>query len=135
MIKTAEEFYKLRTSNDSKQYKRATQDRAPLKVWLEIIKKYPTMKFWVAQNKTVPIKVLEILTKDKDTTVRTMVAMKGKLPEKLQLLLAEDTELSVRERLIYNKKITVKTLNILLKDPEEKIRKTAEEFHFNNYPR
>ena len=125
MINTAEEFYKLRTSSDQKEYSRAASDKASLQVWLEIIKIYPDMRFWVAQNKTVPVEILEILAKDKNPKVRWMVASKRKLPEKLQLLLAKDSEILVRKRLIYNKKTTIKTLRMLLEDPEEKIKEAA----------
>ena len=125
MIQSAEEFYQLRTSKNQAEYQRAAHEEATLEVWLSIIEIYPEMKFWVAQNKTVPVEILTILAADEDSKVRAMVAMKRKLPEKLQLLLAKDTETSVRERLAYNEKITAKTLVILLDDPEKKIREAA----------
>jgi hypothetical protein len=57
-------------------------------VWLEVIEKFTGMRRWVAQNKTVPVVVLEMLRREHDADVRSFVAMKRKLPETVQLLLA-----------------------------------------------
>ena len=107
-------------------YYRAVHDAAPLEIWLEVMKNYPDMKFWVAHNKTVPVEILKILATDDDVRVRAMVAQKRKLPERLQLKLAKDPDYSVRQSLVYNAKITKKTLDMLLQDPEQKIKKLAE---------
>lgn len=77
MIETAEEFVRLRLSTDPDEYHRAAHDEAPDAVWLEIVERFPDMRFWVAQNKTVPLSVLEQLRHDHDAQVRGMVRAKG----------------------------------------------------------
>ena len=126
MIQSAKEFYKLRTSSVQAEYAKATQEEAPLEVWLEIVKAYPEMRFWVAQNKTVPVEILEILAVDADKNVRLMVASKRKLPEKLQLQLTKDKDIAVRKQLIYNRKVSLKILRVLLEDSSALIRQEAE---------
>ena len=70
MIESAEEFVRLRGSEVPEEYLRAAQDSAEVQVWLDIIQRYPDMRFWVAQNKTVPVPVLEVLRNDEDQRVR-----------------------------------------------------------------
>lgn len=77
MIGSAEEFRRLRESEKPDEYGRATHDEAPVEVWLEVIRRWPDMRFWVAQNKTVPVPVLEVLVNDPDEKVRDMVLRKG----------------------------------------------------------
>ena len=125
MIASAEEFYRLRTSEIMQEYNRAAHNDAPLEVWLEVIEKFPEMRCWVAHNKTVPVEILEILSRDKDPRVRSFVAMKRKLPEHLQILLAQDKDCSVRERLANNAKATDLVLRILAEDVELRIREKA----------
>lgn len=55
MIASAEEFVELRRSERQEEYSRVAQDSAPREVWLEVIQRFPDMRFWVAQNKTVPV--------------------------------------------------------------------------------
>lgn len=76
MIDSPEEFRRLRESEDPEAYLRAAHEEAPLEVWLEVIRRWPDMRFWVAQNKTVPLSVLEILVRDPDERVRDMVLRK-----------------------------------------------------------
>ena len=76
MIESAEEFRRLRESDDPEDYRRAAHDEAPVEVWLEVIRRWPDMRFWVAQNKTVPVLVLEVLVDDPDQNVRDMVLRK-----------------------------------------------------------
>jgi hypothetical protein len=102
MINSVEEFIRLRTSEREEEYFRAAQDSAPVEVWEALIERHPEMRFWVAQNKTVPIVILERLALDADANVRLMVAAKRKLPQHLQQLLASDSDESVRERVVNN---------------------------------
>lgn len=76
VIASAEEFVRLRTSDDPAEYNRAAQDEASESTWREVIARFPDMRFWVAQNKTVPLSVLEILRHDSDDRVRHMVTSK-----------------------------------------------------------
>ena len=100
MLKSAEEFRRLRVSTDPAEYRRAGHESAPLEVWLEVIRRYPDLRAWVAHNKTVPVEILAILSDDPDPHVRSFVAMKQKLPEDLQLKLARDPDDGVRDRLV-----------------------------------
>jgi hypothetical protein len=121
MIATADEFVRLRGKNDE----RATRDAAPEAVWMDIIRKYPDMRVWVAHNKTVPASVLEVLASDSDPDVRLVVAMKRKCEPAILELLARDTDERVRERVVFNAKTPVPVLEILAKDPSERIADAA----------
>jgi uncharacterized protein CbrC (UPF0167 family) len=66
VIDSADEFVRLRSSAEMADYHRAAQDEAPESVWLEVIDRFPDYRFWVAQNKTVPLTVLERLRHDDD---------------------------------------------------------------------
>ncbi len=127
MITSAEEFYRLRTSEVEEEYNRAAHEETSLEVWLDVIEKFPEMRLWVAQNKTVPAKVLEVLSRDHDADVRSFVAMKRKLPEHIQLVLARDEDYSVRERLSWNANATDAVLRVLAEDAEMRIREKAKE--------
>jgi hypothetical protein len=76
MIESPEEFRRLRESENPAEYRRAAHDEASIEVWLEVIRRWPDMRVWVAQNKTVPVSVLEILVNDPDEKVRDMVLRK-----------------------------------------------------------
>lgn len=76
MIESPEEFVRLRSSDDPAEYGRAARDHAHEGTWREIIDRFPEMRFWVAQNKTVPLGILEILRQDEDERVVGMVRMK-----------------------------------------------------------
>ncbi|WP_438448083.1 HEAT repeat domain-containing protein [Gorillibacterium sp. sgz5001074] len=125
MIHSAEEFVRLRLSDNPDEYLKAAWEEAPLTVWIKVIEQYPDMRFWVAHNKTVPLGVLEILADDPCWRVRHMVASKNKLPEHIQLKLAKDGDFSVRQRIVYNKKASLSVLQILAQDVDEEIRKHA----------
>jgi hypothetical protein len=76
MIESADEFLRLRTSEDPAEYNRAAAEAATEQTWLDAIERFPEMRFWVAQNETVPLSVLEILRHDSDERVRHMVTSK-----------------------------------------------------------
>ena len=127
MINSAEEFCALRVSDDPEEYTRAAYDTASVEVWADVIAKYPDMRFWVAQNKTVPLSILEVLAQDPDENVRSMVARKRKLSESIQLILARDVDPSVRGALARNAKVTPAVLSLLLADTDSDIRRLATE--------
>lgn len=52
MIESAEQFRSLLESDEPNEYHRAAHDEASLEVWLDVVSRMPTMRFWVAQNKT-----------------------------------------------------------------------------------
>lgn len=125
MINSAEQFRLLRESSDPDEYLRAAHDEAPMEVWLDVVARMPDMRFWVAQNKTVPIELLVRLAEDPDPRVRGMVACKRKLPEALQLKLAADSDPSIRCGLAHNAKVTPRVLAILMNDDDELVREAA----------
>lgn len=43
------------------------------------------MAFWVAQNKSVPVEIIEKLALNEDSKVSAMVARKRRLPENMLL--------------------------------------------------
>jgi hypothetical protein len=125
MIRSAEEFAKLRRSELPDEYHRAGNDEAPLEVWQAVLEQYPDLREWVALNKTVPMSILERLARDPDPKVRATVASKRKLTEELQSLLAQDADTSVRERLACNAKCSTKVLRQLADDAELFVRSAA----------
>lgn len=70
MIDSAEEFKRLRESEIHEEYHRAATDEASIEVWSEVLKKYPDLAFWVAQNKTIPLEILYTLTDNEYVDVR-----------------------------------------------------------------
>ena len=121
MIESAEQFRSLRESERADEYSRAAHDEAPLEVWLDIIDRMPDMRFWVAQNKTVPILVLDKLADDMDSRVRDMVARKRRLPEPLQIKLATDPDPAVRCALASNANLALRALEILADDHDDMV--------------
>jgi hypothetical protein len=116
MITSADEFVRLRLSQDPQEYRRAALEPAELDVWHAIIRAYPDMRYWVAHNKTVPISVLEILADDPDERVRSAVAMKNKLTPELLEKLASDSSDCVRARLACNRNAPSVVLRRLTED-------------------
>ncbi len=127
MISSAEEFVELRRSQRQEEYLRATQESAPREVWLEVIQRFPDMRFWVAQNKTVPVEVLAVLARDPDSRVRSLVPMKNKLTDDLFELLAKDQDDSVRASLAHNKKVPLEILGRLSTDQSRVVLMAARE--------
>lgn len=106
---------------------RAAREIAPIEVWLEVIRRFPDMRFWVAQNKTVPVEVLAVLARDPDSRVRSMVAMKNQLTDDLFALLASDQDDSVRVRLAHNKNVPSEILMRLSRDQSAVVSAAARE--------
>jgi hypothetical protein len=127
MIQTAEEFVALRTSTDPTEYLRAASEEATELVWMDVIARYPEMRRWVAQNKTVPLRILEVLAVDPEPAVRFAVAMKNKLTQELFVTLAKDPDSSVRQRIAYNKNVPKHILHQLTCDESEIVATAANE--------
>jgi len=125
MIASADEFYGLRTSEKPDDWRRAAHEAAPVSVWQDVVARMPEMRFWVAQNKTVPVEILGLLVDDPDARVRDMVARKRKLPEHLQFRLAGDSDSGVRAALAANARVTAGVLETLLRDEEAFVREVA----------
>lgn len=116
-FQSAEAFVELRTSTDLTEQDKAAHASASVDVWLDVIRRYPDMRRWVARNKTVPLEVLRLLATDPDRHVRTMVAMKRKLTPDLLDMLADDLDESVRMRVARHRRTSRETLTRLANDP------------------
>jgi hypothetical protein len=116
MITSVKEFIRLRESGDPHEYSRAASEEAPKSVWREIMDIRHDMRLWVAQNKTVPLDILEELAGDPDPKVRDMVARKRKISEAIALKLAKDSEASIRAALARNPKLPAPALAVLKLD-------------------
>lgn len=126
MIRSAEEFVRLRTSERPEEYRRAAAEDAPLTVWLQIVATYPDMRFWVAHNKTVPPAVLDLLAGDPDVRVREMVARKRSAGDALLARLAADPSPAVRRTVAGNPKAPAEVLAQLCADEDEGVARTAQ---------
>ena len=125
MIESADEFSRLRESDDPAESHRAAHEAAPLELWRDVIARFPHLRKWVAHNKTVPQEILAELAADPDPHVRLVVAAKRKLAPDLQLRLAVDADAGVRERLAYNARATRAALERLADDPWRKVANRA----------
>jgi hypothetical protein len=104
MITSADEFARLRQSDDGSEQFRASHASAPEAVWIDVTRRYPELRKWVAHNKTVPLAILRLLAKDEDRNVRWTVATKRKLDRDLFEMLADDSDESVRRAVANNAK-------------------------------
>lgn len=125
MINSAEEFLRLRCSENPDEYSRAANEDAPLDVWLDLISNHEEMKEWVIQNKTVPIEILEVLSHDNSVAIRTAIADKRKLTLALFEILSRDKDEVVRQRIAYNRKTPTPIIERLLLDSSQLVRDAA----------
>lgn len=116
MIHSAEEFIRLRTSQDPELYTRAARDFASENVWMDIIRNHPEMRVWVVANKTVPDTILKLLADDPDPGVREFVARKRKAGALILEKLSKDVNDSVRLAVACNKSTPPAILNALAHD-------------------
>lgn len=131
MIKSAEEFIRLRTSTIPEEYGRAGREEAPYEVWIELIEKHPEMRRWVASNRTISIELQMLLAQDKDSHVRSSIASKYPLDRSLYEMLSKDKDAGVRGIVAYNKKIPLDILEKMMEDVEEHVRVNAKENYEN----
>ena len=127
MIKSVDEFLRLRTSEIKEDYDRAVNDEAEISTWIEVIEKHPDYKQWVVHNKTVPIKILEMLTFDEDPAVRGAVAKKRKINDKIFMALSKDRDENVRYALMCNTKLTSEQLKQITIGDSEWLSKQLKE--------
>jgi hypothetical protein len=124
-IESAAEFMRLRYSDEPADYRRAAGEEAAPGVWDDVIRDHPDARVWVAQNKTVPVEILERLAVDADPRVRHMVAMKRKVTPQILNALASDSEEIVRSAVVANKKASKDILERLARDNSEFVRSAA----------
>jgi hypothetical protein len=125
MLRSAEEFARLRSSDDLEEQRSAGSEEASLDVWMDVVKRFPELREWVAHNKTVPHEILEELATDPSSGVRAVVASKRKLRPELQSALAADPDPSVRHMLACNAKCVTSVLRTLAEDGEAFVREAA----------
>ena len=125
MIKTAEDFVRLRTSEAVEDYHRAAREQASEAVWIDVIQRFPDMRSWVAHNKTVPVSILALLATDEDEHIRCFVAQRRKLTLDLFESLAIDPSSSVRQRLACNAKTPRWILERLIHDDDKFVAEAA----------
>lgn len=106
MIKTAEEFKKLRSSENLDEQRRAGVEEASIETWQEVIQKYPELKKWVIYNKTIPLEILNHLSKDCNPEIRSEVARKRKIDSEIFDRLKIDQDENVKLSLLYNRKLS-----------------------------
>lgn len=75
----------------------------------------------VAQNQTIPVEILYLLSTDEFSGVRYYVAKNSKTPTELLSLLAKDKEFDVRQQVAGNSNTSIETLSLLAKD-EDSVR-------------
>lgn len=102
MITSAEEFARLRRSDEPEEYNRANDEDAPLAVWLDVYRKYPEFRKYIAMNGTSPVEILRILADDEDWLVRSVVADRTDAGDYLLQKLAHDKHEGVRGRVCWN---------------------------------
>jgi len=124
MITSAEEFVALRSSSIKSEYDRAATEEAPISVWREVVKNYPDYRRWVAQNKSVPLEILEELCQF-DSTIRQFVAAKRKLSPAMFEALSQDESYVVRIAIAANKKAPVEILERLHGDKNMHVSRAA----------
>lgn len=125
MIETAQEFVRLRSSENPDEYRRASSETASEETWREVITNYPEMAFGVVQNKTVPHSILELLAYHAEPRVRSAVARKRKLTYDLFAHLAHDEDESVRLAIALNKKTPREIVAALVNDSSELVADAA----------
>lgn len=124
-IESADEFVRLRSSGDPAMQQLAAHASAKAEVWMDVIERYPNIRFWVAQNKTVPLEVIRKLASDSDYRVRSMIAVKNRTPLDVLEELSRDPDPAVRADVAWNKKTPIDVRRKLLSDPEEIVRDAA----------
>ena len=132
MIKSAEEFKRLRESEIQEEYHRAATEKASIEVWNEVLNKYPDLAFWVAQNKTIPLEVLSTLAGNENVDVRCMVARKRKIDDITFEKLKGDIDESVRHALVCNTKLSIEKKQQIKTSDSEWLEKELKEKVANN---
>lgn len=127
LISSVEEFVRLRTSEDKRDYDRSVSDQAPEAVWREIIRLHPEMRFWVAHNKTISQAIIDILAVDPDANVRARIASKRSASAQVLSALASDDDVGVRQEVALNAKTPPETIRLLVNDPDEDVSEFARE--------
>lgn len=96
MIDNANEWIRLRVSDDPEENQRAANETVPLAVWMQIHARAPELRPFIAYNRTSPLEMLERLASDANWIVRHAVAERIDASEALLRELADDVNEKVR---------------------------------------
>lgn len=107
------------------EYNRSAYEKAPMQVWRDVIDKYPDCQLWVIRNKTVPLEILDTLSRSDHARIRSEIATKRKLSTELFERLAKDADVSVRRHIAINKKTPLHVLEILRQDNDADVAEAA----------
>lgn len=91
--------------------------RASTDVWLDVLREMPDLKHAVSLNKVLPDEILDILSRDDDSNIRSTVARKRRLPHAVFVRLASDRDESVRMGIACNAKTPTGVLESMRDDP------------------
>ncbi len=127
MIKSAEEFVRLRMSEIPEEYNRAALEEAESDVWKQVISDYPDMRKWVAHNKSIPDEIIRVLVFDKDWSVRHTLARKRKTPLDVLEILAKDVDEVVRHSVAAHARTSPEILKTMLNDKWSVVADIAKE--------
>ncbi|MBS0261515.1 MAG: hypothetical protein JSS02_06115, partial [Planctomycetes bacterium] len=122
MITSAEEFIRLRLSDDLAEYSRSASEPAAENVWRTIIADHPEMWIWVAHNKTIPDSVIRQLFQLNDGAVNSTLARKRKTPPDVLAGLAKSDDPAIRLGVAKNAKTPGQILAALANDDWSEVR-------------
>ena len=92
----ADEWVRLRASEDPEEYGAAAWMEMPSEVWADVLARYPDMAEWVAHAKRSPDDIVAELARHPEPRVRATVAAQRRLDPKLRADLAADPDEFVR---------------------------------------
>lgn len=125
MIESAEEFRRLRLSEDLAEYERAAREPASEAVWNDVLDRFPELAEWVAHNKTIPEAIVRRLAAAGDRTTRCTLAARRSTPPDVLVVLCRDPEDSVRLAVARNPKAPADALALLCADAWDEVRRVA----------
>jgi hypothetical protein len=126
VIRSAEEFVRLRSSGREADRQRARREELSEAVSRDVLERFPDMRFWLARNETVPLAILRDLAADDDPKVRRIVAQSRGLDDQLIEQLSRDASNGVRLVITTHPTCPVNVLQrMAADDPWEGVRKLA----------
>lgn len=125
MIRSAEEFVRLLSSDVKSEYRRAREEQAAPGVWEDVIARYPEDRVWVVLNRTSPIALLARLAEDEDASVRSAVAGTRRIDLETFRRLARDSDAGVRLAVARNANVPSSVLESLVSDEWDEVARVA----------
>lgn len=125
MIESVEEFIQLVGSEDPTERRRAAWEAADTHVWVALIAEYPEMRFWVANNRTIPPEIMRALAADEDWRVRDRIASKNSCPSDVLEVLSADSHDAVASAVAGHPNTPSSALRKLARYPWDKVRNKA----------